>query len=96
MITPSRGQNPFAGNPGKELHFWDEVDMARQGNLVPSGYGLHLLEPSYSEFDEVAEIYLGRQKEKRKLTVKLPREIWKPRLILWIQSLEIMYRMIDE
>ena len=77
------------------MRLWREVERARRTELVPTGYGVHPDEPDFKEFDEVQVIAIGRRNSSRSLTIQLPKDVWEPRLILWLQSLETMYRFVD-
>lgn len=85
------GLNPFDGREGLEYDFWQEVEFAQQSNLVPSGYGLHPDEDGYRGYDEIETIEIGRKASQ----LHLPIEVWKPRTVLWLQSLELMYKILN-
>ena len=84
-------ENPFTGDKEAECQFWRAVKQAQEEKYIPHGYGLQAGELNFNKFDESAIITVGRQTEQ---SLILPAPVWEPRLVLWVQSLEIMYRIM--
>lgn len=61
---------------------------------IPEGYRLRDDEANYRAYNPVAYIEVGRAK--RRINVSLPEEVWKPRIMLWLQALEGLTIELEE
>lgn len=60
---------------------------------IPDGYGLRTEEESYTLYETVEYLLVGKKRKKKthKCRVILPESVWLPRVILWVQAIECMY-----
>ncbi|KLO16315.1 hypothetical protein SCHPADRAFT_914084 [Schizopora paradoxa] len=75
--------SPFESNEGLAL-FRTSLEQAVTQNVMPEGF-----EDVCGEWEESEGIGSGRRGERR-LLIRLPAEIWKPRALAWARSYQIM------
>lgn len=86
-----RMENPFAGAANRERRFWKDLGKANSRGVVPRGYGLTRPE-SAGDYKTLEVLEVG-SKANREMRIILPREVWLPRTVLWVQALELMYQL---
>lgn len=91
LVMGPQMRNPFANYAKREYKFWKDVSAVHGEGVVPTGYGLSMDESSASEYISVEILEVGA-KANRDTRIILPREVWLPRTILWVQALELMYK----
>lgn len=84
--------NPFKHARNAEVRFWSDLGKANDRGLVPAGYGLTREEGSHRNYITLELLEVG-SKADREVRIILPKEVWLPRTILWVQALELMYKL---
>lgn len=84
--------NSFSNVENGEVNFWSDLRNANRRGVVPIGYGLTRREGSDTDYRTLEVLEVG-SKANRETRIILPREVWLPRTILWVQALELMYRL---
>jgi hypothetical protein len=77
-ITP-----PFT--PDLRAQLLHQIATRNENHRTPLGFGLHHHDDNYSAYNPIQTIRVGPRKP-RSTKVTLPREVWHPRIVLWVQS----------
>lgn len=77
--------SPLASEAEQE-EFFNALNAIRRDDVVPDGYGLNESEDNFEEWESEQEI--GRVGNVKNARVTLTEEVWRPRVIEWVQALE--------
>lgn len=84
-------ENPFENVADRELRFWKELQRVNKREIVPTGYNLTPEENPTAEFRTLEMLEVGA-KANREERIILPREVWLPRVVLWVQAIDLLYK----
>ena len=93
-VDVPEGHSPFGTEEIKD-DFIAALEMAREMDAVPYGYGLHPEEQGEEGYPTL-EIIRSAKRGRREVEVGLPDHIWRPRAILWAQGLDVMTRILED
>ncbi|KAJ7692645.1 hypothetical protein B0H14DRAFT_2651637 [Mycena olivaceomarginata] len=80
--------NPFDDEESMQL-FYDALEAAIQGDIIPPGYGLLLEEWDEDGYPSFEILRSGRRGSKQ-LRIALPDSIWRPQAEMWARALAVM------
>lgn len=89
-VSVAKHQNPFQTSNDEE-EFFTILLMITASNLLPTGYGVRAEEWEDENYPELETINCGRRG--KEIEVTLPRDIWLPRAVQWVQALDLMERL---
>jgi hypothetical protein len=88
-VKTPRLQNPFQTQE-QEDHFKKTLLRIQKAHRIPVGYGLTDADEEAFQWDATHDLLVGVVRKKKNVSISLPEDTWKPRVLLWLQGLHCM------
>lgn len=88
-------RNPLLNDENSEQELWDRIRAYQDNGYIPDALGLEAGGNDYgNRFEELQLLPIGSRKRGKCLRLILNEAVWKPRVVLWAQSLEAMHHVL--
>jgi hypothetical protein len=94
-VTVPSVKSPFPYGSETTLRFWEELQALQVSKEIPNGYGFKRDEENYQPYCVFEFLTIGKKRTKDDHRIVLPREIWLPRMVLWVQALQLLYTFLE-